>query len=429
MKVLIICNDFPPLNSIGAQRPHSWLKYFHKFDHTVTVITKNWSNNSADPKSIIQSLQTDEKKTEKTFQGTVIKTPHKIIYPERLVVKYGMDKMVFWRRMMTLLYKILSFLFLRFDKNRSLFDEAKRELSNNEYDVVITTGEPFILFRYGHLLKKKFPVKWIADYRDGWYLNHITSNIDSILIKGLRAYEKLFENKYLKNADLITSIDPWLTKALGDMHNKPTACIYNGFWEFYQTLQEYDTQKKTLILTHLGTLTPGQQVEELLKVISKLQKEGKITDGDLVLNFVGLEYFDVQMHRVLNFDEGIKKFIKTTPRLPRQEAVEIAAASDYLISFTQKNYKAIYAKNYDYVSVKKPILVVPSDNSLLRDFVTELGLGVCFENDTDLYNYLADRVEDKKNGRQEEFSVDSEKASFYTRENQAEIFARKISEL
>ena len=28
MKALILCNDFPPINSIGAERPYSWFLYF-----------------------------------------------------------------------------------------------------------------------------------------------------------------------------------------------------------------------------------------------------------------------------------------------------------------------------------------------------------------------------------------------------------------
>ena len=47
MKALILCNDFPPLNSIGAQRPYSWYKYFKRYGIDVTVITQNWSKNSA----------------------------------------------------------------------------------------------------------------------------------------------------------------------------------------------------------------------------------------------------------------------------------------------------------------------------------------------------------------------------------------------
>ena len=42
MKVLVLCNDFTPLNSIGAQRPYSWFKYFKKYGAEITAITKNW---------------------------------------------------------------------------------------------------------------------------------------------------------------------------------------------------------------------------------------------------------------------------------------------------------------------------------------------------------------------------------------------------
>ena len=40
-KVLILCNDFPPVNSIGAERPYSWYKYFHNSGYYPIIITKN----------------------------------------------------------------------------------------------------------------------------------------------------------------------------------------------------------------------------------------------------------------------------------------------------------------------------------------------------------------------------------------------------
>ena len=41
-KVLILCNDFPPVNSIGADRPYSWYNYFREFNIYPVIITKNW---------------------------------------------------------------------------------------------------------------------------------------------------------------------------------------------------------------------------------------------------------------------------------------------------------------------------------------------------------------------------------------------------
>jgi hypothetical protein len=43
-RIVIICYDFPPLNSIGAQRPFSWYKHFKSFGLCPIIITNNWTN-------------------------------------------------------------------------------------------------------------------------------------------------------------------------------------------------------------------------------------------------------------------------------------------------------------------------------------------------------------------------------------------------
>ena len=48
-KVLILCNDFPPINSIGAERPFSWFTYFNDFDLYPIIITKNWNTHGNSP--------------------------------------------------------------------------------------------------------------------------------------------------------------------------------------------------------------------------------------------------------------------------------------------------------------------------------------------------------------------------------------------
>ena len=82
-----------------------------------------------------------------------------------------------------------------YDTHVVLYNKAVKFLNREKVDVVITTGEPFILFKYGFLLKKKFGIKWIADYRDGWFHNHVKQ--PGVLGRILHYYELHFEKKYI----------------------------------------------------------------------------------------------------------------------------------------------------------------------------------------------------------------------------------------
>ena len=166
-KVLILCNDFPPINSIGADRPNSWYLYFKEFGLDPVVVTKNWnSNGNTSFNDVSHSLE-----VESTKYGELIKTPGRKTPSIWFKNKFG-KRFSILRKSLTFLEKITSFRLGLFDQHYGIYLEAKKYIVKNKVALVITTGEPFILFRYGRKLQKKFDVQWIADYRDGWYLNH-----------------------------------------------------------------------------------------------------------------------------------------------------------------------------------------------------------------------------------------------------------------
>ena len=170
MKVLILCNDFPPINSIGAERPYSWYFYFKEQGIEPVIITKNWDNNNDS-----RFLQVKNNKTvENTEKGTIIRVNEGLTPSLWFRNKFG-EKFSIVRKSLTFIGKLLSFNLFLFDQHREIYNAAKEYLKANEIDLIITTGEPFILFKYGHLLRSKNNIKWIADYRDGWYLNHVRS--------------------------------------------------------------------------------------------------------------------------------------------------------------------------------------------------------------------------------------------------------------
>ncbi len=47
-KVLIFAYDFPPYNSIGAQRPDSWWQYLPEFGYHPVIVTRHWDREIKD---------------------------------------------------------------------------------------------------------------------------------------------------------------------------------------------------------------------------------------------------------------------------------------------------------------------------------------------------------------------------------------------
>jgi hypothetical protein len=426
VKVLVLCSDYPPVNSIGAQRPYSWWKYFQKHDAEITIITKQWDvNKNYSREEFVQDAWHGETLIEETEEGKIIRIPQTLILPEKMILKHGMNKRVIQRRSLTFLYRVLSYSRARYDKHYSIYLAAKDELSKENYDFVVTTGRPFILFRYGHLLKKDFNFKFIADYRDGWYHNHVSSLAKGLLNKFLRRFELKYEKKFLQKADYISTVDTYLGSKLQKMHNKPLMIVHNGFWEFAKT--DVKPEGQELVLTHTGTLTPGQRAEFLLDAVSELVEEKKVKQGDIKIQFIGLDYFPEQSKRIKTYRKNLSELVVTTARIPREDALTENCKSDFLLSFSEADYKAIFAKTFDYLSTKRPILLLPDDESMLSEFVQKTNCGFSFKAKEELKTFLLEKIEQKKAGLlNQTMEINEEAALFYTREKQAESFVQQL---
>jgi hypothetical protein len=411
-KVLILCNDFPPINSIGADRPYSWYLYFKEFGLEPIVITKNWISDGNTPFNDVYN----ERKQENTELGTIIRsaksnTPS-IWFRDKLGTKFSIA-----RKALTFIEKLFGFNFFSLDQHRSIYYEAQKYLSKNEVFAVITTGEPFILFRYGYLLKSEFNVKWIADYRDGWYLNHVRSLQKDPLNKLIRKIELKFEKRYTSKADFLTTVDPELADRIQTLTKVRTEVVYNGFWDFFDQVP-MPLNKPMIVMNHTGTLTIGQRIEFLLDTLIQLKEGNKIDANYIRLNLIGLEYYPAQMARLEPYKKMLGKIINTTPRLSKKEAVKMNLEADYLINFTDPNISAIYAKTYDYIACMKPILVIPGDGKLLDNLIESNNIGKVFNSKVELRDFILQPLK---------FKEISHSNYFFKRQNQAKNLVSLIT--
>jgi hypothetical protein len=415
-RVLILCNDFPPINSIGADRPYSWYKYFNEFGLYPIIITKNWKDSGTSRFRNTNAI----KSVESSELGEVIRVPGYLTPSSKFAAIFG-EKFPIVRRVLTFLDLLFRFDFFLFDQNRNIYLEALKYLyDNKDVNVVITTAEPFILFKYGHLLKRKRNVTWIADYRDGWFLNHVTS-IDKSFVRNLiRRKELNIEKKIVNCADLVTTVDENLAQKIGTLIDKKVKTIYNGFWEYHDntTFSSDHVKTSNIVLVHNGTITPGQRIEFLFDTLVVLKNEHHINESNIQLYLVGIEYFPDQMQRISKYKDILGNILQTTKRVSKSEAILFNLKADYLVNFTDAAYTAIYAKTYEYIAARKPILVLPGDNGLLDSLITKNNLGIVFKDKERLKEFL---LSPKK------IDINNNNMDFFSRKNQAKIFSEHIT--
>ncbi|CAN0503044.1 unnamed protein product, partial [Scytosiphon promiscuus] len=101
-KILILANDFPPFNSIGAQRPASWYKYFHENGLFPVVVTRHWDEGIQSPIDYIKPSFKKEIEISENPEGTIIRVPYSPTLRDRLIIKFGLEKYQFLRKFLTI---------------------------------------------------------------------------------------------------------------------------------------------------------------------------------------------------------------------------------------------------------------------------------------------------------------------------------------
>lgn len=168
--VLILAYDFPPYVSVGGLRPYSWFKYLKEFDVEPVVVTRQWGNKYGNGLDYIAPSESKKVLKEEHEYGTVIRTPYFPSWSNRILLKHGEGKFRLFRKMLTAVDEIRQFIWISGPK-KQLYLAARDYLKENKVDVLLATGEPFVLFSFAKRLSKEFDIPWIADYRDPWSQN------------------------------------------------------------------------------------------------------------------------------------------------------------------------------------------------------------------------------------------------------------------
>lgn len=399
-KVLILAHDFPPYVSVGGLRPYSWMKYFSEFDIHPIVVTRNWNNVLANENSFIEASvnQTIEQQNETNY--TLIKAPFQPSFAQRLLLKKGATKWRFIRRFYTLVLEIMQF-FLPVGSKRSIYLAANDFLKSNKVDLIIATGEPFVLFHYAKKLSETHTIPWIADFRDFWSQDISIQNIP-LLPKLYRVIEK----KTVKHAFAITTVSDYLVTKLKGIHGQHNYFICaNGFDEMTDKAI-VSLSKKQLSIGFNGSIFPWYPVASLLKTLDDLWNKHHIA---FKLNLIGISQ-QVEITELIAADfPSIAQFVTFTPPLDNKTFQVEMSKNHLLVLFN--SFTLMGTKIYDYLAMNRKILLLYSDdeeanqlkskyyslsdsevhsNSLQADLLAKTTAGVSVKNATELLQLLID---------------------------------------
>ena len=355
-KVLIITYYWPPSGGSGVQRWLKFSKYLRDFNIEPIIYTVDNPSYPIKDTSLESEIPLDLE---------VLKQP--IFEPNYFLSIFGNNKKKesagFLNPNPTLLGRFFQYVRANYfipDARKFWIKPSVKFLSNylknNEIDVVITTGPPHSMHIIGLVLKDKFKIKWISDFRDPW------TEIDYFqqlpLTKKANKKHHQLEQEVLEKSDMVIVVGETMKKKFLK-HNHNIEVLTNGFDSYENSLTiELDSN---FSITHVGSMNTDRNPTILWEVLYEISSENIDFKNNLRIKFIGkIDDTVIQDIQVFN-----PKNIVRIPYLDHEEVRKYQASSQVLLlSINQvPNAKGIITgKIFEYLQAKRPILGIgPED--------------------------------------------------------------------
>ena len=395
MKALIITYYWPPAGGSGVQRWLKFVKYLQDFGVEPVIYTVE------DPKYALID-ETLEMEVPKNLK--VLKQP--IWEPNNLLTLFKSKQQKtsagFLDPNPSFLEKQLQYIRANYfipDARKFWVKPSVRFLSeylkNNKVDVVITTGPPHSLHLIGMELKKRFPIKWISDFRDPW------SDIDyfhqlPLTEKTIQKHKEL-EKKVLQQSDAVIVIGKTMKEKF-DKFNRNIHVISNGFdGDIAASEKELD---KKFSITHIGLMNADRNPKILWKALSEIMNENSEFTKDLEIKFIGEVADEVKKYIA---DHKLEENTKYITYVPHQKVIAYQTMTQVLLLAVNNVPSAkgiITGKIFEYLQAKRPIIAIAPLNGDLAEIInkTNAGFVVEFEDKENLKKTILDLYKKYKDG-------------------------------
>lgn len=352
-KVLILAYDFPPYVSVGGLRPFNWYRYLKEFDIEPIVITRQWENKHGNHLDYIDASNSSKTIVEKTEFGTILRTAYTPNLANRIMLKYGNSKYKYFRKLISAYYEFSQFLF-PIGPKIAIFEESKNYLKTTKVDVIIATGDPFILFKYASKLSKEFDVPWIADYRDTWVQDKTrSSNFIS------KKWNSFFEKRYLRKVNTVVTVSSFIQKQLEEnLKGKSFNIILNGFNpDVMAKAKDIIQEKEIFTIAFAGTIYEWHPIESFLENCYNFCQQGK----EIQILFYGVNTPEKLENIIDHHFPELKQRMKIYPKIENEKLVELLAKANLFLLFN--DYSILGTKIFTYLGIKRKMMLCFSDDS------------------------------------------------------------------
>jgi glycosyltransferase involved in cell wall biosynthesis len=337
---LIIAAEFPPCGGGGVGRPYAIAKYLAESGWFVHVLTSTGNNYHVENSSY--NIDIPNLTITRVYTPSIFKFRY---YTRRFLPSFTpYDRFSLWK-------KIAKSIAIKLHKK-------------HHFDMVFSTYPSVWNHEVALALQNKFPLPWLADFRDPppWmYIPNARTN---------KVYEKVFANA---SAISVTSekIQTLMLDHVGQRLANKIHVIHNGSDELASTIETTPSDTSTFTIIHTGSFyEDGRDINALIQALKIVDKKG------IKLLFVGDTPYDNTLSIIK--EHNLENSVTFVDYMPSDEAIKLSATSNALVVIQGEKFEnQIPGKVFEYMAMQKPVLIITNKNSA-TDSVTQANPNTIF---------------------------------------------------
>lgn len=396
-RVAIITHYFEPLNTIQVHRLEAFCRFFRSLEIEVIVFTRFWK--PTDVLGVEDTPWHNQDATETTRQDGVIvvRLPLNLGNPTRK----WLGGWRFWSKGIG--YRIQQLLGrLEHTQDFTYGNESailKRLLALRP-DFLLTSCPMNYTSRMVATTARVLDIPYWLDFRDLHNNDLANPRSDITLHRKIADWLEVRAIRgAIKRAMIVTTISSPFAEIIKSVFGASRVHVMTNGYEqaAFQELSKIPQNREVFQITYLGTLYPKQMHQAWIQGIRDFIQEAGTQH--VRLNFLGTRLSN-DISAILEA-EFPAEALNLTSRMAREEALQIAARSSVLFYPGWLGYKGIYSgKIFEYLGLRRPILLAPGDKDVLDDLMKETQAGITCSTPAAVSETLAAWYKEfKENGR------------------------------
>jgi glycosyltransferase involved in cell wall biosynthesis len=227
---------------------------------------------------------------------------------------------------------------------------------------------------------------------------------------------------------MFVSVSPHYVSKIKSVVNIRGEVIYNGFIQSDFDKYENEDLFEDFTICYNGTLLEIQDLT-ILKEGLKLLNEKFKSKIKIKIFFAGTGFDKIQRKRLEEEFKNQENNIEITNRLPRDEVIRIQQKCHLLLIVAYGDVKsALPTKLFDYMALRKPVLMCPSDKDIMEEMLIRTGQIILISSTEEFVNKISSIINGYLITKKIPFKFNQSEAYLYTRENQAKKLTSYMNE-